>query len=534
MPTIAIQFPGGRYHATPWGYHVNEGQVEWPPCPWRLLRALIAAGYSTQGWDEVPSAGRTLIETLASVLPSYQLPQASAAHSRHYMPIGGLAKGVEKTTLVFDTWANVEQDELVIRWNCKLDEEANALFTTLVESLGYLGRSESWADCRIVSDDIIFESQKVALPCIMSECPGPDWEQVSFMAPISVETYAQWRQQQSTTVLAILPLPEDKKKPKKTLLDKRAKAMAPYPEDLLDCLQKDTNWWKKQHKWSQPPGSQRVLYWRRRDALTVTVPATPRELENHRIETILLAITTDSRNTSALPHIHRTLPQGELFHRALVGRVGKGRKIDCPELTGQQENGQHLEEGHQHAHILPLDLDGDQHLDHVLIHAKMGLGDQAQRAIRSMKRTWTKGGVGDLQVAVVGRGNLESLRQIGEPFDASITKLLGPSHGATTWISHTPMVMPRYIKKNGRNSLEGQIQAELQSRGLPKAMNIDILKDESVRLRHFVRVRKHGGTPPPQDAGYAVRLTLSKPITGPLALGYGSHFGLGLFIAGKT
>ena len=40
MPiTIKLTFPGGRYHATPWGRHVNEGVPEWPPSPWRLLRA---------------------------------------------------------------------------------------------------------------------------------------------------------------------------------------------------------------------------------------------------------------------------------------------------------------------------------------------------------------------------------------------------------------------------------------------------------------------------------------------------------------
>ncbi len=36
MPiSIAIQFSAGRFHATPWGHHVNEGLPEWPPSPWR-------------------------------------------------------------------------------------------------------------------------------------------------------------------------------------------------------------------------------------------------------------------------------------------------------------------------------------------------------------------------------------------------------------------------------------------------------------------------------------------------------------------
>jgi hypothetical protein len=31
--------------------------------------------------------------------------------------------------------------------------------------------------------------------------------------------------------------------------------------------------------------------------------------------------------------------------------------------------------------------------------------------------------------------------------------------------------------------------------------------------------------------GFAVRLTFETPVKGPLVLGYGSHFGLGLFVA---
>ena len=51
MPTLSIRFPAGRYHATPWGHHVNEGLIEWPPSPWRLLRALLSVGYTSGLWD---------------------------------------------------------------------------------------------------------------------------------------------------------------------------------------------------------------------------------------------------------------------------------------------------------------------------------------------------------------------------------------------------------------------------------------------------------------------------------------------------
>ena len=81
MPTIILHFPAGRYHATPWGNHVNEGIIEWPPSPWRLLRALLATGYSKLGWpdDGPPLMARNLIEKLAGCLPCYYLPKAIGA-----------------------------------------------------------------------------------------------------------------------------------------------------------------------------------------------------------------------------------------------------------------------------------------------------------------------------------------------------------------------------------------------------------------------------------------------------------------------
>ena len=38
----SCDFPLAAYTRRRWGRHVNEGAVEWPPSPWRLLRALIA------------------------------------------------------------------------------------------------------------------------------------------------------------------------------------------------------------------------------------------------------------------------------------------------------------------------------------------------------------------------------------------------------------------------------------------------------------------------------------------------------------
>ncbi len=236
---------------------------------------------------------------------------------------------------------------------------------------------------------------------------------------------------------------------------------------------------------------------------------------------------------SALPSVTRTLPQAELFHRAIVGRVAKGQRVHCPELTGKVEDGRPLCDGHRHAHMLPLDLDNDGRLDHIVVYAPMGLGDAAQRGIRTLRRTWTKGGVGNLQLAVAGSGDLEMLRRLPEPLAGEIEKLIGPREGSQSWTSITPFVPPRFLKPRGKNSLLGQVNAELESRGFIHAEQIDVLPKESTALRHFVRRRQRSGDSPPVDVGYALRLTFAEPVFGPVSLGYASHFGLGLF-AGRV
>ena len=76
MLAIEFQFPAGRYHATPWGRNVNEGEVEWPPSPYRLARALIDTWKRKKPrWTE----DRVLpILKAISVPPTFQLPPASS------------------------------------------------------------------------------------------------------------------------------------------------------------------------------------------------------------------------------------------------------------------------------------------------------------------------------------------------------------------------------------------------------------------------------------------------------------------------
>ena len=552
MPlSLAFRFLAGRYHATPFGHHVNEGLIEWPPSPWRLLRALISVGYTSGAWDGAgpPDVARSLIEKLSAELPHYHLPPAVGTHSRHYMPIGVLDRKtkIEKTTLVFDTWARIEDEELTVTWNdVRLDEAERSLLGVLVARLSYLGRSESWVAGRVMAEgEPTPETNCFPEQEQRGETPGRGWEQVALLAPTGAACFAAWRTKQLDHALAKHPLP-DGRKPSKTLLNKREKAAAPYPDDLLDCLQRDTNWLRS-HGWSQPPGSRRVFYWRPSNAIAVGAPKTTRRATPSapRVEAMLLSLTNASRNDHALPPVTRTLPQAELLHRALVG-IATRHGAPPPELTGRDENRQPLQGPHEHAHINPLDLDGDGHLDHILIWALGGLGSDAQAAIRAARRTFTKGGIEPLRLALAATGELSDFTQLPENCGRRISTIVDR---ASIWQSTTPFVLPRYIKAHGRNTLEGQLRAELSSRGFPEPTAVHQLapmprnRNDTVptngaadergkatwsRLRHFKLVRQHGPEPP-LVFGFAIRLEFAQPISGPIVLGYGSHFGLGLF-----
>lgn len=113
-------------------------------------------------------------------------------------------------------------------------------------------------------------------------------------------------------------------------------------------------------------------------------------------------------------------------------------------------------------------------------------------------------------------------------------QLRGP---ARVWYSVTPFVLPRHPKT--RQSPEGpvfksdspveQVQPELRHRGHPEASVTGGIT-HSPTGRHwleFQRQRRHQR--PAVAGGYGFRLEFAEEQAGPLALGFGAHFGLGLF-----
>lgn len=500
MLCLVFDFPARRYHATPWGHHVNEGLVEWPPSPWRIVRALVATGYTKLDWQQVPDEMRQLVEALAANEPTYRLPPATQGHTRHYMPVKGWKKGVQATSLVIDAFVRPES-ALGIEWPADVNPAQRDLLARLLERLGYLGRAESRVKAQLVPEEELPQGMPVS-----TQRREPDDEPVRLLAPVASSEYEAWRQ-----------------------------GVAGAPQDLLDALQAETSALQKD-KWSAPPGSRELVYWRPAGAFS-QIPFRRPSLGIYEFtgtDSALFALATDTKR-DVLPLMERALPTMDLFRRALLSKVGDEQQLGkCPELTGKDEQGQPSQGAHVHAHFIPLSLDARNRgrIDHVFVYAPMGLGPLAQNAMRSLRKTWAKG-VDDIAVTLLGLGSRDSFRKIGG--------YVVPEFAAgTTWVSRTPFIPPRYLKPEGKDSLEGQVGAELRRRALPELVGnptVSILTDsdaaehaEARRFRHFARTRGRGGKPETPPGLFRLSITLKSPIAGPLCLGWGCHFGLGLFV----
>lgn len=154
MPTtVAIRFPFGRYHATPWDRSVNEGATEWPPSPWRLLRALVATWYTR--WPDLPAP---VLDGLLDALgdpPCYLTPPERPGHTRHYLPDLNHRKGESgRTDLTLDPYLSVSRDmDLLVRWDADLDPDQRQVLAKLTELLPYVGRADSVCEARLLDGD---------------------------------------------------------------------------------------------------------------------------------------------------------------------------------------------------------------------------------------------------------------------------------------------------------------------------------------------------------------------------------------------
>lgn len=501
MLALGFSFPAGRYHGTPWGRHVNEADVDWPPSPWRILRALIATWHRKVDQELHPEERLgALIHKLAARPPGYRLPKATRAHTRHYMPVRDGRR--DKSVLIFDAFVHVAaEEELVVAWppDVQLDAKEAALLDELLAKLGFLGRAESWVEARRL------RTFDAPLDCVASElsidpATGEASESVTLLVPLSSPDYVAWRQTTEVELDWKSMKPAARRQLERTL-----------PRDLMGALQLDTGDMQAAG-WSRPPGSRFLTYQRPYGCFI------PEHRRRRRLASDATSVTTVRLLLSGkpLPRIEDAVKVGELARKAAMAVADRaiGTRGIPWTLSGHDQPAGNR---HGHAFYLP-EPNAFGRIAHILIHASDGLGGEALRALDCIRRLHEPNG-GEWQVNLENYGAVDAFAH---------SALVGP---ARSWVSVTPYLHPWFCKKNFQ--VEDQILRECRQRSLPDP---EIVRLESIPIRgrqrrsvHFHRFRSRRGLTQPDTHGSFWTLVFPEPVAGPVALGFGCHYGLGLF-----
>lgn len=343
---VEVRLPWGRYHATPWGRSVNEATVEWPPSPWRIVRALYTV------WQyrapDLPDHLVTRALGQLSSAPEFHLPPHAEAHTRHYLPDNSSGKAK-----VFDPFVVTERDaSLLIRWEGDLAEEERDALSRLCSLLPYLGRAESICTAELKTPD--------------ASVPTEGWLQPGALGDLNHPT---------------------------------RRVLVPNDPLDIDALIVTTGETRKKGLLS-PAGSRWVTY--PTPPLYETPVSVPRQrpTSEPRVQAALLSL-----DAPVLPSIHDTVWVGHVAHKAAVDAHGTYSRT----LFGKDDLGRPLLLGHRHAHYLPLDLDHDRLLDAIIVWAPDGLTRSELAALGKIRKLYGPPSFRTVRISLSAVGRLTDL-----------------------------------------------------------------------------------------------------------------------------
>ncbi len=535
MTAIELNFLTGRFHATPWGRHVNEGAVEWPPSPWRLLRALIAT------WKrKAPDLDEATIQGLLVALcepPQYYLPPATFGHTRHYMP--WFKKGPGDKTLVFDSFVALPKETPVqMIWpELDLPSAQRDALNHLLPLLGTLGRAESWCEGRLISE----ETDLKTINCT----PSSDQPSEEVVRVLGVDPTKAFQNNKFYTLA--------KKQPQKGGPKYERNSHSAYDPDWHLCME---TLWLHEQRLSIPPGAKWLSYERKSDALAQpksrigVLRARPKmQVARFALDSAVLPLTTDTIRVAEAARVALMSQYGWLTKVGDVkgkSRIFSGKEIDGTPITG-----------HRHCYFLPTSesLENQQRgrIDHLTLYTADGFEPNELRAIdrlRQIRMRDRQDSGHPLGVVLLGVG-------VSSEFQP------GPIRAFDEWLSATPFVAPRHPKTRGplKNTDKGnsdisrflisQMWEELKhhlqrsaSKQSIDSVEIELLRDDDGNTRRWCPIyktfrersiefnrfrQKHSDDGGRRPAAF-FRLKFQEPVSGPLALGHSSHFGLGLFL----
>lgn len=497
---IEVELLAGRYHAHIWG----ESQFamagpEWPPSPWRLLRALASAWFSDTGLSSEKEDRDRLLENLAHAgPPELWLPKTSFHEIRYYQPV---RKGGLDRVRHHDFFAVPEGGRFWFKFDVSLACRERCLLRRLLSRLRYLGRTESRARLRVVHDTE----------------PPPRIERVT---PFQTEPSRgdQPHPERSATnkvYRSVLCAKEDFRAYHLWAVPNECTEYTPtaaYPPHLVDTL--------LDHKMPLPPGARWVEYELPDGLIVHEIP--PRSKVGESRPPINVA-EIRFRLCRRIPIPLRLLiPVARAFRDAAVARHRALTPAHSLTLTGRKPDGT-IARGHRHAYYLPR-LSETGAVEGLTVRVPQG----------SLTRE-------ELSALLA----VDHIRVDGSPYpitvipEATIAEST-PPQPARRWVSTTPFLPPvRRRSQQHRCNLEEAVLLSMEHLGLGRPAS----------LRRAPGPAGHGSISPLLSHQYLVNvgdtygrrwiftkrsafwleLIFDYPVLLDLPVGADSHFGAGQF-----
>ena len=319
------------------------------------------------------------------------------------------------------------------------------------------------------------------------------------------------------------------------------------PPRLVDALTLDTADYQDRG-WPRPPAAREVLYARE---AKVNVGAIPRVSSGRHRSPFNSDAPTVARYLLAarpLPRVEDTLKIGELMRLAALSQFGwrhdevsGHRAPKAPwQISDRGTDGKPLRDpSHHHAFRFPEDADPDRFIDHISVFVAGGIDLDVRAKLDRITRLWLaprqRTESDETEVAGTREWRL-ALESFGKPDEfAGSARIFGRS---TRWRSATPFLAAGHLKSAGR---AGEFRRLVKRVGMDERYGFDIAKidiserhelsfgEVARRVLHLHRFRSRGHEAQHDTTGAFLDIVFPIPVNGPVAFGYGSHFGLGLF-----
>jgi len=469
--------PGG-FHANPWS-SPRDGEVEWPPSPWRILATLADAWQHAGGGQIAEFAD--LLGRLANP-PEFILPLITSNHTRHYRSdrAGARTPGAAMldSALAVVELVRPRRVSAYIRWPAaSLSPADGAMLDELCARVERLHGMA--AACTLQPTDSVPRDD----PSLILVCT----ENLDATGPKVLRQVPSSTLRGEALILALLAPPADlgtsrEKTSRVRGVDYRLPRAFLLPEEQ---------------------------YWRR-------------ERFRPTIGPVCLRYALGRTKNGMRPSIYDAVAIAECLRAAVIERYSRNTGEPATLHLAGKSNDSSPNEGHDHPYFLPVDSNGRGEIDAIDVWFPAGCTHEEYRAVASLTKLYERFLYHD---------------------DSPLTFIGACERASgTRWECATPIVLDRFPKLRGPAGAKREVDAPAEQIAAmaerltgqrpcvevwPSTRGIPLARGAHLRADAFRRTRTSKNAPPYPVA--AATLQFEAPITGPLVLGRLAHFGLGRF-----